>query len=125
MTPGADTPRPRFTLDDNDEDVVEVISAAAASLTIIPLASDASWGVVGGGEDGRQTPASASCALSRIAAREARGGNSVTLALTDAPSLASFSPFAGDFVGGGGCGWGGRRCNWEGMDAVAGSSRNG
>ncbi len=45
MTPGADTPCPCFTLDDDDEDVVEVISAAAASLTIVPLASDASWGV--------------------------------------------------------------------------------
>ncbi len=80
---------------------------AAASLTIVPSASDASWGVVGGGEDGRQTPASASRAPSCIPAREARGGNSVTSALTAPPSLASFSPFVGDFVGGGGAVGGG------------------
>jgi hypothetical protein len=115
MTPaGTDTPCPCFTLDDA-EDVVEEISAAAASLTIIPSASDASWGKVVGGGDGRRTPSSASRASARLAARDAR---SVTSALTDAPSLASFSPFAGDFMGGGGggFGWGGRRGGQKGLD---------
>jgi hypothetical protein len=124
MTPGADTPCPCFMLDDDNEDIVEVISAAAASLTIVPSASDASWGVVGGGEDGHQIPASTSCAPSCIAAREARGGNSVTSALTNAPSLALFSPFAGDFVGGG-MRLRGAAVRLEGMDAVAGLSCNG
>jgi hypothetical protein len=121
MAPGDDTTRPHFTLD--DEEVEEVVSTATAltRLTIMPSASDASWGVVGSAEEGRWTPASASRASW---SREARGSNSVTSALTDAPSLALFSPLSGNFLGGG-HGWYWWWCSWAGVDAVPGPSRNG
>ena len=89
----------------------EELTAAAADLTLVALsgliivpfaALQASLGleqVVRAG-DGCQTPLGTSSWASRP-----RGGVSVVLALTEAPSLSLFSPFsAGGFFGGGAAG---------------------
>ena len=105
MTSEEDTVRPRFSLESEDEGELAgglpSITAALTNLTILPSVStaDASWNMIGGADEGRRTPAAASRASSR--ARDGRGGLSVSSALTDAPSISSFSPFAGGFVGGG------------------------
>ncbi len=69
---------------------------ALSGLTIIPSLSMAdasgSWGLVGI-EGGWLTPAASTCHSCL------RGGVSVSLALTDVPSLSSFSPFAGGLGG--------------------------
>jgi hypothetical protein len=72
---------------------------ALSGLTITPfvppntISGDWTYGGMGGG---RFSPFAASARASCL-----RGGGSITLALTDAPSLASFSPFTGGGVGGG------------------------
>ena len=98
MAPGDQAARPRFSL--NDEEDVEAVtstSSAFAGLTIVPVPSVSSatggWDIVGTGARG--TPFAAASRASR-----SRGGVSVSSALTDVPSLSSFSPFAGGWVGG-------------------------
>ena len=73
-------------------------SSAFAGLTILPVPSVSSatggWDIVGTGARG--TPFAAASRASR-----SRGGVSVSSALTDVPSLSSFSPFVGGLGGGG------------------------
>ena len=80
-------------------------SVALSGLTITPsvppdaVSGDWTYGGMGGG---RFSPFAASARASR-----SRGGGSISSVLTEAPSLASFSPFTGGGVGGGFGGGGG------------------
>jgi hypothetical protein len=103
MVSGDGAGRPRFLLVDDDEELVPVALALAAlsGLKIIPshmlsLAAG-SWDFVHGGGEHRTPLAAAS------RASHTRGGGLVSLALTEVPSLSSFSLFATVGGGGGGC----------------------
>jgi hypothetical protein len=78
---------------------VALTSVELSSLTITPsvppdaVSGDWTYGGMGGGH---LSPFAASARTSR-----SRGGGSIFSALTEAPSLAPFSPFKGGGVGGG------------------------
>ncbi len=97
-----------FSLDAEEEaDIMAVASTSVAlsGLTITPsvppgaVSGDCTYGGMGAG---RLSPFAASARASRL-----RGGGSISSALTEAPLLASFSPFGGMGVGGGVGGGGG------------------
>jgi hypothetical protein len=94
-----------FSLAYKEEEEIGAVASALVAiswLTIIPSvpsgAVSGDW-TIGGMGSGRHTP----LAVSKRASHS-RGGGSISLALTKAPSLASFSPFTG---GGGRGGFGG------------------
>ena len=100
---GEEAIRAPFSLAAEEEaDIMAVASTSVAlsGLTITPSvppgAVSGDW-TYGGMGAGRFSPFAASARASR-----SRGGGSISSALTDAPSLASFSPFGGVEVRGGG-----------------------
>jgi len=84
---------------------VALTSVALSGLTItpsVPPEAVSGYWTYGGMGGGRFSPFVVSARASR-----SRGGGSISSALTEAPSLASFSPFTGGGVGGGFDGRGG------------------
>ena len=105
---GEETIRAPFSLaaeEEADNMAVASTSVALSGLTITPSvppeAASGDW-TYGGMGGGRFSPFAASARATR-----SRGGGSIASALTEAPSLASFSPFTGGGVGGGFGGGGG------------------
>ena len=105
---GEEAIRALFSLaaEEEADSMAEALTSVALSgLTITPsvppdaVSGDWTYGGMGGG---RFSPFAASARASR-----SRGGGSISSALTEAPSLASFSPFTGGGVGGGFGGGGG------------------
>ena len=105
---GEEAIRAPFSLaaeEEADNMAVASTSVALLGLTITPsippdaVSGDWTYGGMGGG---CFSPFAASARASR-----SRGGGSISLALTEAPSLASFSTFSGGGVGGGFGGGGG------------------
>ena len=99
---GEETIRAPFSLaaeEEADNMAVASTSVALSGLTITPSvppeAASGDW-TYGGMGGGRFSPFAASAR-----ATHSRGGGSIASALTEAPSLASFSPFTGGGVGGG------------------------
>ena len=93
---GEEAIRAPFSLAAEEEADIRAVastSVALSGLTITPfvppntISGDWTYGGMGGG---RFSPFAASAWASR-----SRGGGSISSALTDAPSLASFSPFTG------------------------------